>query len=111
MAEIETTEDIMRVSELQPPVAGVVGFKRSESEQVPDEPGCYVLAGSSDQILYIGQSEASIRDRFYDHLADKADKGVVRFYYRRDGNPRVTEATWLAQYAYRSVGGKPPLHD
>lgn len=109
--EIETREELMQVSELQPPVAASVAFRRSEVDKVPDERGCYVLAGSSDQILYIGQSEVSIRDRFADHLGDASKKGVERFHYRKDANPRRTEAEWLEQYARRSRGNKPPLHD
>ena len=101
----------MQVSELQPPVAESVAFRRSEVDKVPAAAGCYVLAGSSDQILYIGQSEVSIRARFADHIGDASKRGVERFHYRKDADPRKTEREWLDQYARRSRGNKPPLHD
>lgn len=101
----------MQVGELRPLVSNSVIFRRDEMDKVLAGPGCYVLADRAENILYLGASEVSVRARFYDHLADDDKKGVCRFYYGRADNPRRTEAEWLEQYARRSGGNKPPLHD
>lgn len=111
IGEIETMDEIMQINELRPRVSKYVAFRPSVFDKVPDAPGYYVLVGSSGEILYIGQSEISIRDRFWEHLGDESKKGVARFCYGLNSKPRRTEREWLDQYARRSRGNKPPLHD
>lgn len=107
----------MKVDRLRPLPDQRTEFAWSHHVTVPALPGCYVLVNYGGEVLYVGLSAGSIRDRMGTHLdtAAKRKAGSLGvpfwFYYIVRGVSEVcpTERGWMNQ-AILEDGSIPPLN-
>jgi len=85
--------------------------------RAPREPGCYVIASFTDEILYIGQS-VNIARRMRGHLTDERKRqrtvgGVAYWFYcvicEREKDLNALERGWMHQYVSHE-GKYPPFN-
>ena len=104
----------MKVNDLDEYTNGRVSFDPRFSGQVPDRPGCYVIANMYDDVLYIGQT-VDLRRRMGEHLSDQriTQRTVLGlsswFYYKNvsDADLVKTEDSLLS--AYKFAQGELPI--
>lgn len=92
-------------------------FSWSENKQVPEGPGCYVIATMDDTVLYVGQATRSVRARMAAHLESaekrKGINGIVPFwFYYLAADPQsvgAIEGGWINQSILED-GMIPPLN-
>jgi excinuclease UvrABC nuclease subunit len=95
----------MKVDELIPAPKLRVHFALSSHVRVPEAPGCYVLATSEDQILYVGLT-GNLVERFRAHCEceekrDLTTIGRAFFFYYMIVEPKElnrVERTWQNEY-------------
>jgi hypothetical protein len=66
----------------------------------PDQPGVYALYRDAE-IVYIGQSESSIRSRLSDHKSGRSGTGIAsstQYWRETNSNPKAREAELLRWY-------------
>ena len=76
----------MKVDRLHPIPKQKTQFARSHHVTVPDQPGCYALVAYSGDVLYVGLSRTSIRDRMAVHLDTRekrtpSNQGAAYWFY------------------------------
>lgn len=106
----------MKVSELQPPPIKNILFQRDRYLLVPELSGCYVLANTCDNILYIGQT-VNINQRFQQHLNNPektrcTQEGLAwKFWFLECDSKRLSflENSWLQEFQ-RKEGCLPILN-
>ncbi len=104
----------MKVNDLDTYINSRVSFDLRFSGQVPDRPGCYVIANMYEGVLYIGQT-VNLRRRMGEHLSDKrmtqrTALGLPSWFYYKyvsDADLINTEGSLLS--AYKFVRGELPL--
>jgi hypothetical protein len=90
----------MNISELVPQPSHRERFNRSRERFIPEEPGCYVLATFSDEVMYIGLAE-NLRRRVNNHLDNPAKVAetklgrAVWFYWIISPETNKIERTWM----------------
>lgn len=109
----------MKANKLDPaPVLRIQFDGWQQRIYAPREPGCYVIASFTDEILYIGQS-INIARRMQDHLVDdrkrqRAVGGVAHWLYyticEREKNLNALERGWMLQYISHE-GKYPPFNN
>lgn len=106
----------MKVAELEPAMDAKVSFDPRFSVQVPDVPGCNILASIYDDVLYIGETN-SLNRRMGEHLDDprmnrRTYLGVASwFYFVKVPCDKTfpTEQSMLTQHKYQELR-RPPLN-
>jgi len=95
----------MKIYELQPKPDKNILFQRDQYLLIPKLSGCYVLANTDNDILYIGQA-VNFHQRFQQHL-DNPEKthptreGIAwKFWYLEYDNKKISflENTWLQEF-------------
>jgi excinuclease UvrABC nuclease subunit len=106
----------MNVFELQPPPIKNILFQRDQYLLAPELSGCYILANTDNNILYIGQA-VKINQRFQQHL-DNPEKirptqeGIAwRFWFLEYDSKKLSflENSWLQEFQ-RKEGRLPVLN-
>jgi excinuclease UvrABC nuclease subunit len=95
----------MKVSKLHPPPIGNILFQRDQYLLLPESSGCYVLANTYDNILYIGQA-VNINQRFQQHLNNQektrpTQEGIAwRFWFLEYDSKKLSflENSWLQEF-------------
>ena len=87
-------------------------FVRDGIENADDAPGIYALFAKDGRLLYIGQSEVSVRSRLLRHIDGKEGAGTqqafsYRYYLCTDSIKR--ESDLLAAY-FLNYGQLPPCN-
>ena len=104
----------MRINQLNPQPTECVSFERTMFWKVPQVAGCYILATSSGDILYIGQTK-DLYKRIRDHLNDpqKTDptpEGTAsHFCYFECPEEKLQEleSSWVD--LFKAIHGKLPI--
>ena len=95
------------------PIAGdIYPFTDENVDRSPDQPGVYALY-QDGALIYIGQSETSIRSRLQDHKAGREGSCTeAATHYRREvtSRPVAREKELLDEY-YRQNGRLPKCND
>jgi excinuclease UvrABC nuclease subunit len=106
----------MKVFELQPQPIKNILFQRDQYLLVPESSGCYILANTDNNILYIGQA-VKISQRFQQHLDNPektrpAKEGIAwRFWFLEYDSKKLSflENSWLQEFQ-RKEGRLPILN-
>ena len=107
----------MKIECLYPLPAKREVFSWSRHSRIPARPGCYVLTTFGSDVLYVGLSTVSIRDRMGEHL-DSDEKravgalGAAYWFYYLLRNPREVasiEGGWINQ-TILETGSRPPFN-